>query len=141
MTNQELQAWVERVSLADFHLPFRHRATFNARLRITGGRFNLRDENLDFNPSMFATITVAQQLGIIRHELVHYHLYRAHQGYKHRDADFKQLLAAVGGSRYAPSVARRERGMCMSVPNVASSIRGSGGLMCAGLGAAGVAGG
>lgn len=108
MTNQGLQAWVERVSLADFHRPFLHRATFNARLRTTGGRFNLRDENLDFNPSMFATITAAQQLGIIRHELVHYHLYRAHRGYKHRDADFKQLLAAVGGSRYAPSIAQRE---------------------------------
>lgn len=105
MTNLELQALVETTSEAYFNRPFEHRATFNARLRTTGGRFNLNTQNLDFNPSMFAAVTAAVRLGIIKHELVHYHLYRAHRGYRHRDADFKALLAAVGGSRYAPRVA------------------------------------
>ncbi|HAJ55714.1 MAG TPA: SprT family protein, partial [Lactobacillus sp.] len=36
MTNQELQARVEAISMAAFHQPFRHRAIFNARLKTTG---------------------------------------------------------------------------------------------------------
>lgn len=34
---------------------------------------------------------------IIKHELCHYHLHLRGMGYKHRDADFKTLLAQVGG--------------------------------------------
>ncbi|WP_203663568.1 SprT family protein [Lacticaseibacillus sp. 53-4] len=104
MSNQELQSLVEQVSLAAFHRPFVHQARFNARLRTTGGRFHLPDENLDFNPTLFAHIDAVTRQGIIKHELCHYHLYRAHQGYRHRDAAFKQLLAAVGGLRYAPRI-------------------------------------
>lgn len=102
MSDQELQRLVEAVSLRDFHRPFVHRATFNRRLRSTGGRFHLPDENLDFNPSLFAAEDETVRIGIIRHELCHYHLYRMHRGYHHRDQDFKQLLAQVGGLRYAP---------------------------------------
>ncbi|KRN23578.1 hypothetical protein FC75_GL001434 [Lacticaseibacillus camelliae DSM 22697 = JCM 13995] len=100
MSNQELQALVEQVSLKDFHRPFVHQARFNGRLRTTGGRFHLPDENLDFNLRLFDAADSQVQLGIIKHELCHYHLYRAHRGYRHRDADFKHLLAAVGGLRY-----------------------------------------
>ncbi len=104
MTEQELQALVERVSLTAFGRPFSHTARFNARLKTTGGRFHLSDQHLDFNPRLFAAITTEAQLGIIKHELCHYHLYRAHRGYQHRDADFKHLLAQVGGSRFAPAL-------------------------------------
>ncbi len=41
--------------------------------------------------------------GVIKHELCHYHLHLLHRGYRHRDAEFKQLLAQVGGARYAPA--------------------------------------
>ncbi|MBI6597160.1 MULTISPECIES: SprT family protein [Lacticaseibacillus] len=102
MTNQELQARVEAISMAAFHQPFRHRAIFNARLKTTGGRFHPADMNLDFNPKLFAAYPPAITDGIIKHELVHYHLYAQHCGYQHRDHDFRQLLAAVGGSRFAP---------------------------------------
>lgn len=102
MSNQELQALVEQVSETSFHRPFVHQARFNARLRSTGGRFHLPDENLDFNPHLFAVADKTVQQGIIKHELCHYHLYRAHRGYKHRDRDFKALLQTVGGLRYAP---------------------------------------
>lgn len=104
MTDQELQRLVEVTSLQAFGRPFKHRARFNARLRTTGGRFHLQDQHLDFNSRLFAAITPEERLGIIKHELCHYHLYRAHRGYRHRDADFKQLLQAVGGSRFAPSL-------------------------------------
>lgn len=93
-----------RVSLTDFHQPFQHRATFNARLKTTGGRFNPQTCYLDFNPHLFARLTPDEQVGIIRHELCHYHLYRAKAGYRHRDADFKQLLKQVNGLRYAPAM-------------------------------------
>lgn len=106
MSDQELQALVAQVSLASFQRPFVNQAHFNARLKTTGGRFHVNDQNLDFNPKLFAAIDRDQQLGIIKHELCHYHLYRLHRGYQHRDADFKQLLQAVGGSRFAPSLPR-----------------------------------
>lgn len=104
MTDQELQQMVEAISLAAFHRPFAHQATFNARLKTTGGRFHLQTQTLDFNPRLFAAVSPAQQAGVIKHELCHYHLFQEHRGYQHRDADFKQLLAAVGGSRYAPAL-------------------------------------
>ncbi|WP_125705599.1 SprT family protein [Lacticaseibacillus daqingensis] len=102
MTDQDLQRLVEQVSLQAFHQPFVNQARFNARLRTTGGRFHLGDGHLDFNPTLFAASDATVQAGIIKHELCHYHLYRARRGYKHRDADFKQLLTQVGGLRYAP---------------------------------------
>lgn len=104
MSNQELQALVEQVSLNAFHRPFLNQARFNNRLRTTGGRFHLPDENLDFNRRLFDAADAQVQLGIIKHELCHYHLYREHRGFQHRDADFKHLLAAVGGLRYAPQI-------------------------------------
>lgn len=104
MTNQELQGLVEQISLTSFNQPFRNRAVFNSRLRTTGGRFMLNDQHLDFNPRLFAQADGAVQAGIIKHELCHYHLYRAHRGYRHRDADFKHLLHQVGGLRFAPTL-------------------------------------
>ncbi len=108
MTNEDLQKLVERVSETSFHRAFQHHAAFNARLKTTGGRFHLPDENLDFNPTLFAAIDEAAQIGVIKHELCHYHLYREHRGFRHGDADFKQLLVAVGGSRYAPALPDRQ---------------------------------
>jgi SprT-like protein len=109
MTNQELQQLVEEVSVASFHRPFENHATFNARLRTTGGRFLLKTQALDFNPHLFEAVSRAEQVGVIKHELCHYHLYRQHLGYQHRDADFKRLLASVGGSRFAPALPRQAK--------------------------------
>ena len=49
--------------------------------------------HLDFNPKM---ANRAEFDGIILHELVHYHLYDQQRGYKHKDREFKDLLAQVG---------------------------------------------
>ncbi|WP_262316064.1 SprT family protein [Lacticaseibacillus parakribbianus] len=102
MTEQELQALVENISQTWFHRPFVNRATFNRRLKTTGGRFMLASSDLEFNPALFAAADRTVQVGIIKHELCHYHLYRLHRGFRHQDADFKALLAAVAGLRYAP---------------------------------------
>ncbi|WP_412988758.1 SprT family protein [Pediococcus siamensis] len=103
MTNQELQKLVESISETDFHREFKHQAFFNSRLRTTGGRYQLQTHNIDINPLMLTQHDLPTLVGIIKHELCHYHLHLTHQGYQHRDRAFKQLLAQVGGSRFAPA--------------------------------------
>lgn len=101
LRQDDLQAFVEKVSLESFGRPFRHQAIYNNRLQTTGGRYHLADHHIDFNPKM------AHQddfIGVVKHELTHYHLHLAHRGYQHKDADFKSLLQQVGGSRYAPAL-------------------------------------
>jgi SprT-like protein len=100
MNDNELQAWVETVSLRSFGLPFRHRATFNGRLRTTGGRYFTKSHDIEISPHQLAAFGREETERIIKHELCHYHLHLANKGYRHRDADFKALLAAVGGSRH-----------------------------------------
>ncbi len=48
-------------------------------------------------------------IGIIKHELCHYHLHRLGLGYQHKDRDFKTLLQKVGGSCYAPDIGLRRQ--------------------------------
>ncbi|WP_125607478.1 SprT family protein [Lapidilactobacillus bayanensis] len=104
MTNQELQELVEAISLRDFQRPFVHRATFNARLKTTGGRYHMQDHHLDFNPKMATELPLTSFTAIIKHELCHYHLHLAELPYDHRSPEFRQLLRQVGGSRFAPQV-------------------------------------
>lgn len=105
MTQEELQKLVEEVSLVTFGKPFRHQAIFNSRLKTTGGRYHLKDHHLDFNHKMLAHGKEIF-IGIIKHELCHYHLHLEGKGYQHKDWEFKELLAKTGGSRFAPSVQR-----------------------------------
>ncbi|MFD2611213.1 SprT family protein [Paenibacillus gansuensis] len=111
MDNAQLQAWVERVSLESFRRPFLHKATFNSRLRSTGGRYFLRSHNIEISPKQLEMFGSEEVEKIIKHELCHYHLHLMRKGYQHRDADFKQLLAQVGGSRFCqamPGTKRKE---------------------------------
>lgn len=100
MLDDELQSWVESVSLKWFALPFEHQARFNNRLRTTGGRYLLRSHNLEFNPKQLAYFGSEEFVKIIKHELCHYHLHLKGRGYQHRDWEFKEWLSKVGGSRY-----------------------------------------
>ncbi|MGT2666568.1 SprT family protein [Streptococcus rifensis] len=100
-----LTDYVKKVSLEDFGKPFKHRAHWNKRLRSTGGRFFPKDGHLDFNPQIYEEHGLAVFRQIVRHELCHYHLYFEKKGYRHADADFKALLQAVDGLRYAPKIA------------------------------------
>ncbi|WP_100406118.1 SprT family protein [Bacillus solitudinis] len=100
MEQKELQKLVEEISLFFFGLPFLHEARFNFRLRTTGGRYLLKSHDLEFNWRHYETFGIDELIGIIKHELCHYHLHLQGKGYKHQDADFKQLLAQVGGLRY-----------------------------------------
>ena len=101
MTDQELQQLVKSISLDTFQKPFLHRATFNSRLRTTAGRYLLKTHNLEFNVMVNEKHGVEELIGIIKHELCHYHLHLEQKGYKHKDKDFKECLAKTKGSRYA----------------------------------------
>jgi SprT-like protein len=112
--HNELQKWVESISLKDFGKPFRHRAVFNPRLRTTGGRYFLHDHRIEINPKHLEQLGKEVVLGIIRHELCHYHLHLEGKGYRHRDVDFQRLLKKVKGLRHAPALssspAKKSRG-------------------------------
>lgn len=103
MTNEELQALTEKLSMERFGRPFAHQVFFNSRLRTTGGRYHLRDHHIDINPKM-AAADPQVLTGVILHELCHYHLHLTGRDYHHRSRDFKVLLQRVGGSRFAPAV-------------------------------------
>ncbi|MBU8908753.1 SprT family protein [Desertibacillus haloalkaliphilus] len=100
MDREELQRLVEHISEESFGLPFKHEARFNNRLRTTGGRYLLRSHDIELNPKQLEVFGYDALIGIIKHELCHYHLHLQNKGYRHRDRDFKELLAAVDGSRY-----------------------------------------
>lgn len=110
LTDDGLQELVEKVSLEVFGSPFTHQASYNTRLQTTGGRYHLQSHHLDFNPRVVTCYGEAELVKVIKHELCHYHLHLAGKGYRHRDRDFKQLLAASGGSRFTPPLTKGQPG-------------------------------
>jgi len=100
MLNHELQNLVEKISLESFGKPFIHEATFNSKLRTTGGRYLLGTHNIEINKKYLDQLGEAELIGIIKHELCHYHLHLEGKGYQHRDADFKYLLKKVDAPRF-----------------------------------------
>jgi len=104
MNDEELQRWVEAVSLSAFGIPFRHKASFNGRLRTTGGRYFLHSHHIEISPHQLAAFGAEETERIIKHELCHYHLHLAGRGYRHRDADFKRLLERVGATLHCKSL-------------------------------------
>ncbi|MCM3666757.1 SprT family protein [Mesobacillus subterraneus] len=111
MTDQELHDLIVKISAEQFHKPFRHKAFFNPRLRTTGGRYMLRSHNIEINKKYFEQLGEQELIGIIKHELCHYHLHLEGKGYKHRDKDFRDLLKEVGAPRFCsvlPDVKKRK---------------------------------
>ena len=106
MTNAELQQLVEKLSLADFGRPFQHQATFNRRLRTTGGRYVLQTHNLEINPLMIEEFNEDTLIGVIKHELVHYHNHIQGLPYQHKDRYFQSELQRIAGLKYAPATSK-----------------------------------
>lgn len=109
MTDKELTALVKELSDTVFGKPFRHEARFNARLRTTGGRYLLRSHDIEINPASYQEYGAEELIGIIKHELCHYHLHLEGKGYQHRDADFRQLLKETGSPRFCSLVQSKSR--------------------------------
>jgi SprT-like protein len=100
MDDHELQVLVEKISLDSFEKWFWHKAIFNSRLRSTGGRYLLHNHNIEINKRYLEQIGKDELIGIIKHELCHYHLHLEGKGYRHRDVEFKYLLKKVGAPRF-----------------------------------------
>ena len=100
MNEHELQQLTMEISRTSFHRGFTHKITYNRRLRSSGGRYLLKSGNIEINPLVEQELGLEALIGVIKHELCHYHLHQTGGGYRHRDADFKRLLHQVGGSRF-----------------------------------------
>ncbi|WP_163102423.1 SprT family protein [Peribacillus alkalitolerans] len=100
MNNQQLQRMTEEISISLFHKPFLHSVYFNARLKTTGGRYLLQSHNIEINERYLKEYGVEEIIGIIKHELCHYHLHIEGRGYQHKDQDFKELMKKVGAPRF-----------------------------------------
>ena len=100
MNEHELQNLTEEISRTSFHREFTHKITYNKRLRSSGGRYLLKTGNIEINPLVEQELGLEALIGVIKHELCHYHLHQTGRGYRHQDQDFKQLLHQVGGSRF-----------------------------------------
>ena len=100
MNEHELQQLTEEISGTSFHREFTHKITYNRRLRSSGGRYLLKTGNIEMNPLVEQELGLEALVGVIKHELCHYHLHQTGGGYRHRDSDFKRLLHQVGGSRF-----------------------------------------
>jgi len=107
MEDKDLQDLVEYISYRFFNKEFRHKAFFNPRLRTTGGRYMLHSHNIEINRSYFEQLGQEELIGIIKHELCHYHLHIEGKGYQHRDQDFKDLLKRVEAPRFCSTLPNR----------------------------------
>jgi SprT-like protein len=108
MEQQELQLLVEKISADVFGKPFRHHASFNPRLRSTGGRYLLSTNNIEINKKYLEQLGEKELVGIIKHELCHYHLHLEGKGYQHKDQEFKILLKKVGAPRFCTQLPDRK---------------------------------
>ena len=52
----------------------------------------LANHSIEINPLVFEIHGMNELVGVIKHELCHYHLHLEGKGYKHRDADFRELF-------------------------------------------------
>ncbi|MDQ0273197.1 SprT family protein [Cytobacillus purgationiresistens] len=109
MEDKELQLLVEGISLRYFGKAFRHKALFNARLRTTGGRYMLTDHRIEINKNYFIQLGEGELIGIIKHELCHYHLHLEGKGYQHRDPEFKSLMKQVGAPRFCSTLPQQKK--------------------------------
>lgn len=100
LNEQSLYNLVDDLSREFFNKPFIHHVKFNSRLRTTGGRYLPLQRTIELNPKYYVEMDEEEFTGIIKHELCHYHLHIEGKGYKHGDADFKQLLKKTGSPRY-----------------------------------------
>lgn len=109
MTDEKLRELVCDVSKRVFGKDFQHEAYFNNRLRTTGGRYMLRSHHIEINPLVYEKHGMEELIGVIKHELCHYHLHIEGKGYKHRDSDFRELLKRTDSPRFCSTLVERNK--------------------------------
>lgn len=96
----ELTMLVKQISKIEFQKDFIDEVRFNNRLRTTGGRYIPRKRLIELNPKYYLESSMEEFIGIIKHELCHYHLHIEGKGFNHGDSEFKELLKKTGSPRY-----------------------------------------
>ncbi|MCP3764042.1 SprT family protein [Domibacillus sp. A3M-37] len=99
-TDKTIQKLTEDLSLRFFERPFLHKVYVNKRLRTTGGRYMLQSHHIEVNEKYIEAYGEEELIGILKHELCHYHLHLQGKGYRHSDQDFKALLKKTGSPRH-----------------------------------------
>ena len=67
----------------------------------------LRSHDIEVNPLVFEKYGMDELLGVIKHELCHYHLHIEGKGYQHRDTDFRELLKLTNSPRFCSTLVGR----------------------------------
>ncbi|WP_373895159.1 SprT family protein [Virgibacillus natechei] len=109
LNEKELYQLVTKLSLDNFKKSFKHDVKFNHRLRTTGGRYIPAKNIIELNPKYAVEMDDSEFIGIIKHELCHYHLHIEGKGYKHGDKDFKKLLEETGSPRHCTPLPSQKR--------------------------------
>ncbi|MUK90828.1 SprT family protein [Ornithinibacillus sp. L9] len=128
LNKEELFKLVNDLSITYFNKPFVDDVYVNNRLRTTGGRYIPGKRVIELNPKYLMEMDREEFIGIIKHELCHYHLHIEGKGYKHGDADFKRLLKETGSPRHCnplPSYNRKikHRYICEKCNHIYERIR------------------
>ncbi|WP_175615876.1 SprT family protein [Piscibacillus halophilus] len=100
MNDQDLQQLIEHISLKFFNKPFIGGAKFNHRLRTTGGRYIPAQRLIEINPKYLTELGEEELIGIIKHELCHYHPHVEGKPYHHRSQEFRTLMKKVDAPRF-----------------------------------------
>jgi len=100
MDDRQLHQLVNDLSVQHFNKPFIDRACFNYRLRTTGGRYLPDERKIEINPKYLAELGMNEMIGIIKHELCHYHLHIEGKNFGHRDKSFRELLKRTNSPRH-----------------------------------------
>lgn len=109
LNDEELYELVDRVSKEFFKKPFTHQVVFNNRLRTTGGRYIPSLNRIELNPKYLIEMGEDEFIGIIKHELCHYHLHIEGKGYKHGDQEFKDLLNMTNSPRHCKMLPSQQK--------------------------------
>jgi SprT-like protein len=100
INQKTLEELVNELSVTYFSKPYKDKVSFNNRLRTTGGRYLPSKRKIELNPKYLDELGENEFIGIIKHELCHYHLHIEGKGYHHKDAAFKELLRRTNSPRH-----------------------------------------
>lgn len=100
LCNEELKKQIDLLSRKHFQKPFLDHACYNGRLRTTGGRYIPQKRTIEVNPKYVHEMPYNEVIGIIKHELCHYHLHIEGKPFGHRDRAFKELLTKTNAPRF-----------------------------------------
>lgn len=109
MDDKQLQQLVAKLSIDYFKKPFIDVACFNSRLRTTGGRYLPKQRKIEINRKYLTELGIEELIGIIKHELCHYHLHIEGRPFGHRNQEFKALLKETNSPRHCRPLPSEQR--------------------------------